>query len=206
MRQPILSNLSGLWIALCLLAFAQPKLRANPPDNNNAKGVEFFERQIRPLLADRCYQCHSRASEKAKGGLLLDSREQLLKGSDSGPIVVAGDPDKSLLLTVVRERDEDLRMPPDGDRLTDAQIADLEIWVEIGAPLPQTEVREDHITASSRAHWAFQPVTRPAVPVVKKQGWVKSPVDAFISISARRTSMLFQLDRGDALRLMLDGR
>ena len=82
---------------------------------------------------------------------------------------VAGDPDKSLLIKAVRYKDEDLRMPPDGKRLTGAQVADLEAWVKMGAPLPRADVQEDKIKASLRTHWAFQPVKRPAVPAVKNQ-------------------------------------
>ncbi|HBI46813.1 MAG TPA: hypothetical protein DDY78_28760, partial [Planctomycetales bacterium] len=153
-------------------------LRAAPPDGSDARGVEFFEKNIRPLLANKCYQCHNRQSKKAKGGLLLDSQEGLLKGGDSGPLVVTGDPDKSLLIKAVRYTDEDLRMPPDGEKLTGAQVADFEVWVKMGAPLPG--VQEDKIKANARTHWSFQPVKRPAVPTVKDQTWVQSPVDAFI--------------------------
>ena len=96
---------------------------------------------IRPLLAGKCYECHSRQSKKAKGGLLLDSREGLLKGGDSGPVLVPGDPDQSLLIKAVRYKDEDLRMPPDGKKLTGAQVADLEAWVKMGALLPGAGVR-----------------------------------------------------------------
>ena len=163
-----------------LVAGTSPTLRAAPPDGSDAKGVEFFERKIRPLLANTCYQCHSRQSKKVKGGLLLDSQEGLLKGGDSGPIFVTGDPDQSLLIKAVRYKDEDLRMPPDGKKLTGAQVADLEAWVKMGAPLPGAGAQEDKIKASARTHWAFQPVKRPAIPTVKNRRWVQSPVDAFI--------------------------
>jgi hypothetical protein len=179
-RRSYLSNASGLWLALSLVAGTSPALRAAPPSGTDAKGVEFFETQIRPILADKCYQCHSQESKKAKGGLLLDNQEGLLKGGDSGPLFVAGDSEKSLLLKAVRYKDEDLRMPPDGKKLTAAQVADLEAWVKMGAPLPQAGVAEDKIKARARTHWAFQPVKPPAIPTVKDQRWVQSPVDAFI--------------------------
>lgn len=178
----------GFWIALCLLTCV-PSLHAAPPDAADAKGVEFFERQIRPLLADRCFQCHSSDSKKANGGLLLESAAGLLKGSDSGPIIIAGDPDKSLLLDVVRSNDEDVRMPPTGERLTEAQIANLEAWVKMGAPMPKTDVRENQITAKARTHWAFQPVTQPPVPAVKQQHWVQTRVDAFILATLEREGL-----------------
>src|ERR1051326_4830965 len=88
---------------------------------------DVFEKKIRPLLAERCYSCHSASSGKHKGGLLLDSREAILKGGDSGPAAVAGDPDRSLLVRAVNYAAEELKMPPKG-RLSDAQVADLSGW------------------------------------------------------------------------------
>src|SRR5688572_15644116 len=120
-------------------------------------GVDFFERRIRPVLVERCYECHSAQAEKLKGGLLLDTREGLLKGGDSGPAIVPGNPDKSLLIKAVRYTSEDLQMPPKNKKLPDEQIADLEEWVKMGAPDPRTDTGG---RASSRAspekHWAFQ--------------------------------------------------
>ncbi|WP_406697760.1 PSD1 and planctomycete cytochrome C domain-containing protein [Singulisphaera sp. Ch08] len=180
MRRSYRSHASWLLLTLWLVAGTSPVLRAAPPAGSDAKGVEFFETQIRPLLANQCYQCHSQESKKARGGLLLDSQEGLLKGGDSGPFFVAGDPEKSLLIKAVRYKEEDLRMPPDGKRLTETQVADLEAWVRMGAPLPRAGVQEDKIRASARTHWAFQPVKRPALPTVKNQRWGQSAVDAFI--------------------------
>src|SRR5262249_55017392 len=72
--------------------------------------VEFFEKRIRPVLVDQCYQCHSTKSDKVRGGLLLDTRDGLLKGGDSGPAIVPGKPDESLLFKAIRY--EDHEMPP----------------------------------------------------------------------------------------------
>ncbi|MGO9467043.1 MAG: PSD1 and planctomycete cytochrome C domain-containing protein [Isosphaeraceae bacterium] len=179
-RRSFLSKASWLLVALGLVAGTTRTVRAAPLDGSDAKGVEFFESKIRPLLANTCYQCHSRQSKKVKGGLLVDSQEGLLKGGDSGPVFVTGDPDKSLLIKAVRYKDEDLRMPPDGKKLTGAQVADLEAWVKMGTPAPGAGVQEDKIQARARTHWALQPVKRPAIPTVKNQRWVQSPVDAFI--------------------------
>jgi hypothetical protein len=167
-------------LLLALVAGSSPVLRAEPPFANDPKSVAFFETRVRPLLADKCYSCHSQESKKSKGGLLLDSPEGLLKGGDSGPLFVAGAPDKSLLLKAVRYKDADLRMPPGDKQLTAAQVADLEAWVKMGAPLPRAGAVDDKITARARTHWAFQPVKRPEVPTVKNPRWVQSPVDAFI--------------------------
>ena len=174
------SKASWLWLALAVVAGTSPTLLAAPPNGSDPRAAEFFESKVRPLLANNCYQCHSRQSKKAKGGLLLDSQEGLREGGDSGPLFVTGDPDQSLLIKAVRYKDEDLRMPPDGKELTGAQVADLEAWVKMGALLPGAGVPEDKIRASSRTHWAFQPVKRPAIPAVKNKRWVQSPVDAFI--------------------------
>jgi hypothetical protein len=144
-------------------------------------GLDFFERKIRPVLVENCYGCHSAQAEKLKGGLHLDSKDGLMKGGDSGPAIVLGDPDKSLLIKAVRYTSDDLKMPPKDKKLAADQIADLEEWVKMGAPDPRTG---GPISAKSESaaqkHWAFQPVRSPPLPAVKKTGWVQSPVDAFI--------------------------
>ena len=127
------------------------------PRKQRRHGRRVFERQIRPLLAERCYKCHGPESKKANGGLRLDSALGLKKGSNSGAVVVAGAPDKSLLIEVVRSNDEDVQMPPKGARLKAAQIADLEAWVKMGSPLPKADVHESEIAVRARTHWAFNP-------------------------------------------------
>ncbi len=146
-------------------------------------GSEFFEQKIRPILVENCYKCHSPEAEKVKGGFLLDTREHLLKGGDTGPAVVPGEPDKSLLIKAVRYTDENLQMPPKGKKLSPEQIADLEAWVKMGAPDPRVaKVNEgtETIAIKARTHWAFQPLKQPAIPKVRNRRWVKTPVDAFI--------------------------
>ncbi|HZT81352.1 MAG TPA: c-type cytochrome domain-containing protein [Gemmataceae bacterium] len=90
----------------------------------SAADRDFFERKVRPLLVERCYQCHSAQAKKRRGGLLLDSRGAILRGGDTGPAVVPGQPDKSLLLRAVGYGDERLQMPPKG-KLPDRDIAVL---------------------------------------------------------------------------------
>src|SRR6266567_3694496 len=111
-------------------AAAQP---SRAPTEFSREGLEFFEKKIRPLLVERCYECHSAQSKKLKGGLRLDSRDGVLKGGDSGPVVIPGQPEKSLLIKAVRFTDEDLQMPPH-HKLAAEQIADLEAWVKLGVP------------------------------------------------------------------------
>src|SRR5437868_14592401 len=104
-----LAVLAGLLIGLPMPGRAADTAPANPPD---PAGVEFFEKRVRPLLVRHCYECHSSEAKKVKGGLLLDSRAAVLKGGRSGPVLVPGKPDQSLLIKAVRYHDEDLRMPP----------------------------------------------------------------------------------------------
>jgi mono/diheme cytochrome c family protein len=143
--------------------------------------LDFFESKIRPVLANNCYKCHSTKAEKVKGGLLLDSREALAKGGDSGAVVVPGNPDKSLLIKAVRYTDPDLQMPPKGDKLTEQQINDLVAWVRMGAPDPRiaTAAQKDWKDPNAK-HWAWQPVKKSAVPAISDSSWCKNPIDNFI--------------------------
>jgi len=143
--------------------------------------IEFFETKIRPVLVDRCYECHSAQSKKVKGGLRLDTSAALLKGGNNGVAIVPGNPDASLLIKAVRYHDPDLQMPPDDQRLSDAQVQDLTAWVKMGAPDPRAADAsgKDSATASAQ-HWAFQPVAKPAVPSVKRSREVQTPVDNFV--------------------------
>ncbi len=148
-----------------------------------AGDLAFFESKIRPLLIDKCYKCHSKESDKIRGGLYLDTREALFQGGNTGPAVVAGKPDESLLIQAVRYKDEDLQMPPKGEKLTDQQIADLTEWVKRGVPDPRSSATKGAPAAYSgvgKNHWAFKPVQKPAVPAVKNTAWVQNPIDNFV--------------------------
>src|SRR5882672_11064175 len=150
--------------------------RAAAPD---PVGVEFFEKKIRPVLVERCFKCHSAESEKLKGGLRLDTAEGIKKGGESGkPTIVAGDPDRSVLIEAIRYKNEDLQMPPK-QRLADVQIADFVAWVQMGAPDP----RNSAATATSIAKsdfWSFKRPQDHALPVVRNSAWPKTAVDQFI--------------------------
>jgi hypothetical protein len=149
--------------------------RAEP----SATDLEFFEKKVRPILVERCYECHSAEAGKSKGGLTVDSRPALLKGGDNGPALIAGVPDKSLLITAIRYQKRELQMPPKSP-LPAAEQRVLEEWVKRGAPDP----RHEEIAASvkprpvdveqGRRHWAFRPVAEVPTP---KNG---HPVDAFL--------------------------
>ncbi len=162
---------------------AAPLMRA---DNLNVSpaDAQFFETKVRPILVDRCYKCHSHDSDRVRGGLMLDSREALLHGGDTGPAFVAGKPDDSLLVSAIRYKDEDLQMPPKGDKLDDRQIADLTEWVRRGAPWPASVIAKGSSASKyggvGRDHWSFQAVKKPAVPTVTNASWCISPVDNFV--------------------------
>ncbi len=146
-------------------------------------GLDFFESKVRPVLAENCYRCHSHHSEKVHGGFMLDTRDDLLKGGDSGAAIVPGRPEDSLLIKAIGYEDPDLKMPPKNHKLSDAQIEDLREWVKMGAPDPReagASVASQSLEAA-RKHWAFQPITEPAVPKVRKlKKWISTPLDAFI--------------------------
>src|SRR5438105_3198248 len=150
-----------------------------------ADDAEFFEKKIRPLLVQHCYECHSKDAKKLKGGLRVDGRSQLLKGGDNGPVLLPGDAAKSKLLQAVKYADVDLQMPPKG-KLPANAIADLEAWVKNGAAWPSEETDAAVATSTfdlakrKAEHWAWQPVTSPKPPAVKNESWVRDPVDRFV--------------------------
>jgi len=115
------------------------KMEAGSAAEPSKEGVEFFEKHIRPVLADKCYKCHSAKSEKVKGKLLLDTREGLLKGGENGAIVVPGNPEKSRLIVSLHYTDEDLQMPPK-EQLPKETVQLFEQWVKMGAPDPRDGV------------------------------------------------------------------
>jgi len=170
----------ALVAVVCWLVSSTGLLAATPA-SLDAAGVEMFEKHIRPIFVENCYKCHSAEAEKVKGGLLLDTREGILKGGETGPAIVPGNPEKSLLIKAVRYTDENLQMPPKNKKLSSEQIADLEAWVKMGAPDPRTASQvSSRKTLDPSRHWAFQPVKMPSVPAVKNRRWIKTPVDAFI--------------------------
>lgn len=168
---------------LCLSRVVLSSLGADAVD---PKGAEFFEKHVRPVLINRCYECHS-AEKKVKGGLALDSKAAVLKGGESGPLLVAGDPEKSRLIEAVRYKNQDLQMPPKRP-LPSAELKALEEWVRMGAPDPRTEApvavakhgpRVIDVN-EGRKFWSFAPIASPALPKVSNTAWVQSPVDAFV--------------------------
>jgi len=147
---------------------------ASPPEQ-----IAFFEQQVRPLLAGRCFKCHG--AERQKGGLRLDHPASILAGGDSGPALVRGKAEESLLIDAINYGS--LEMPPDG-KLSDAEIAILTRWVQFGAPWPNADKAPSpalgKITDEDRQWWAFRPLHSPEPPAVDDGGWAQNEIDRFL--------------------------
>ncbi|NBV22563.1 MAG: DUF1549 domain-containing protein [Proteobacteria bacterium] len=156
------------------------------PAKLDPEQLQFFEKKIRPVLAEHCYSCHSAKAEKIKGGLLVDSKEGLLKGGSSGAVIIPGKPEKSLFIKDMKSTNPDDMMPPKGDRLSPQVIADFETWIRMGAPDPRSEASGAMAVLKvdwdkTREHWAYQPVKAPALPKVKDSSkWAKNDLDKFV--------------------------
>ena len=167
--------------------------------------LDFFENKIRPILVNKCYKCHSAEAKKSKGGLLVDSREALLKGGESGASLVPGNPEKSMLIKAVRYLDEDIEMPPK-KKLEDQEIQDLVQWVKMGAPDPRggkaALTKFEKILEKGKEHWAFKKVKQPEIPKVKNSSSVKTYVDNFIlsKLEDNKLSFAPEADRRTLLR------
>ncbi len=168
---------------LALLALPLAIVRAADPAPETG-GSDLFESKVRPLLVDRCYECHS-ADHKIKGGLRLDCRDGWAKGGDTGPAIEPGKPDDSLLIQAVRYQDRDLQMPPK-KRLSASEVAILEQWVAAGAPDPRLSapaVAKKQVGLSveeGRKFWAYQAPRKQIVPAVKNEAWPLGEIDRFI--------------------------
>jgi hypothetical protein len=182
MRKSIAGLLSVMsWVAAAWAGEPDPKAAA------------FFEKEVRPLLAENCYGCHG--DDKQKGGLRLDSLEALLRGGDSGPALVPGKPGESLLIEAVHH--DGLAMPPKG-RLAEEKVRTLERWVELGAPWPNAGhattpgapvIRRSSLTDEDRAYWFFQPLAESGPPEIDDGGWSRNPIDRFILARLRAAGL-----------------
>ena len=153
-------------------------------DDLQRSRLQFFENEIRPLLAAKCFECHG--DKKQKAGLRLDGYADVMKGGESGAALVAGKPDESLLIQAVRYTDENLQMPPK-ERLTAGEVQRLEQWVAMGAPWPgeATNARAARdaagFTADDRKYWVFQPVAKVTPPALPGNRWVRTDLDRFVA-------------------------
>ena len=185
---------SCAWIALAAPLGVQLVIAAQQPSAGAAQTAEFFETKVRPVLAANCYDCHT---DQRNGGLRLDSREAMLKGGRTGPAIVPGEPDKSLLIQAIRQTSEKLKMPK-GGRLAAGEIDALAEWVRAGAvwpvaapvttaattvsasPASPTSASTYVINPEQRAFWSFQSIHKPPVPAVNRAAWPKNDIDRFV--------------------------
>lgn len=149
----------------------------------SATGAVDFERDVRPILADHCFECH--AGDESSGGLKLDQPAGATVETDSGKAaIVPGHPEQSELIARITSADEDERMPPEGGRLSDKQIETLRDWIGSGAARPMkannTEDSNTENSAEVSEHWAFQPLTEPERPMVQDESWARNEIDDFI--------------------------
>ena len=152
----------------------------------SAADVEFFEKKIRPILVNRCYACHSADAKKLRGALRVDSRTGLLDGGETGPAIVPGESDESLLIDAIRYG-ENYQMPPKS-KMPQGEIDLLVTWVDRGAPWPKEEPQkhagadegEFNFAERRDSHWCWKPITTGAAPQVTNKKWAKSDIDRFI--------------------------
>ena len=176
-------------------------------------GDAFFESKVRPILVDRCDECHGAEAEN-EAGLYITSRKALLKGGRSGPAIQPGRPDRSLLIHAINH-DVSVQMPPKS-KLPQSEIKILSAWVKMGAPWPAKYASKTptakrkagrQITQADRAFWAFRPVKRPRLPKVKDLAWVRSPIDRFVlnRLESRGLRPAAKINRTTLLRRMTFG-
>lgn len=174
MKHTVLSSSLVLFFAVCL-----------PVSAVAADEDDFFEKQVRPILVENCYECHSEQAGERSGGLWLDRKAGWAEGGDSGPAIVPKNVESSLLIESIRYGNEDLQMPPK-NRLSAKSIAILEKWVAMGAPDPRNAAianavrREDIDYEQARQDWAYRPLQEHPVPVFEDDDWARGNVDAFV--------------------------
>ena len=180
-----------LAIVACLAAALSGALCAQEPaaaedSPQSPEGLEFFEKRIRPALAQHCYECHSAQSDRPEGGLLLDSASAIRQGGDSGPVVKPGDAGASPLIHAISYSGDFYDMPPTG-KLPQRVIASFRTWIELGAPLPIEEgpavVRPQQTVdvEAGRKFWSFQPLARVPLPgQLSQSDWPRKRIDHFV--------------------------
>ncbi len=174
----------SIWASACfaiaLCGFVSPVAVA---DEVSPEHVKFFENQVRPLLAEKCFECHGEDEQNAD--LRLDSLAAMLQGGESGAAIVPGEPGNSMIVAAINY--ESTEMPPD-EKLSDEQIEVLTRWVSIGAPWPGTDSdapvrKREQFDADDRSWWAIQPVAKPIVPNLQSDlpNWPRNEIDHFIA-------------------------
>ena len=201
------------WILLWLLLDqpgGQQDAHGQQAGSTAQQGLDFFEKKVRPLLVQHCYQCHGPDSDQGEGRLRLDKRTAILRGGKSGPAVIPGKPEQSLLIHAVNHDPAVESMPPDR-RLKNEEVATLIRWVKMKAPWPgadlATELKrpqatETVLTDQDRAFWSFVPPAEPLIPKVRQRTWVVNPIDALVlaRLEQARLQPAPQADRETLIR------
>ncbi|TLD70948.1 DUF1549 domain-containing protein [Phragmitibacter flavus] len=195
---------SAFFSGFTVLAVTAAQAAAEP--GASPEGIAFFESKIRPVLIDKCYQCHSAEADKNKGGLTLDTREGSLHGGENGPAVVPGDLVASLLIEAIRYHNKDSAMPPEksGGKLPDNVIKDFEKWVQLGAPDPRDgalNLTKKSNPEAAKEWWAWQPPKIWPVPTVKDTAWPRNDIDRYL-LSSLEEKNLKPVNDADRLTLL----
>ncbi|HKQ37189.1 MAG TPA: PSD1 and planctomycete cytochrome C domain-containing protein [Verrucomicrobiae bacterium] len=173
---------------------AQPAIDVSRLPAPAARTIDFVK-DVQPILSGSCYNCHG--LKRAEAGLRFDRRSDALRGSDNGPVIVAGKGSESVMVHAVSGLRDDLKMPKKGDPLTPEQVGILRAWIDQGAAWPDAASGERKV-----AHWGFKAPERPSVPAVKNQSRVRSPIDNFIlaRLEKENLSLAPEADKGTLLR------
>src|SRR5262245_41233428 len=178
---------------------------AAPAAEDDPKGIDFFEKNIRPILVANCYQCHSSSAKELKGELRLDTKEGIRKGGESGAALIPGKPQESLIIKALRYEDG-LEMPPGDKKLPESVVASFTKWIEMGAPDPRkpnvTTVGGKINILEARKYWAFQLPKVEAPPAVNNAAWPKSYIDSYLlaALEAKNLSPVADADRRTLIR------
>ena len=202
------ASIGRFGFAALFLTMALPALAGAQSPKDEAL-LDFFEKKIRPLLIDNCFNCHS-ANTNSRGGLRVDDRNGLVIGGGRGPAVVPGQPEKSLLIAAVRKTHAEVKMPPKKE-LTEGEIADLTQWIKDGAAWPKPRVPASITRANPeyaklrKEHWAFQPISDSWRAELRKQpsdaAWARDDIDRLLLVKMEAKGIKPAVD-ADALTLI----
>ncbi len=159
---------------------SRSEVRGSRPEVQGSSSIDFV-RDIQPIFQTHCYECHG--ATKHKNGLRLDRRAVALKGGDTGPAVVPGNSEQSLIVRRLLGLDGEDQMPKDKDPLASAQIALIRAWIDQGAPWPESAdaaVAATQPEPERSTHWAYRRPIQQAPPAVRHTDWVRTPIDQFI--------------------------
>ena len=188
---------SLILVAIALLPSASASIVLGDEPKHSPEDIAFYERKIRPVLVEHCYECHSESAGEQQGGLLLDREAGWIEGGETNKAIIPGEPEASLLIAAVSYEQDELLMPPEG-KLDDETIQLLTKWVRRGAPgaaddMGETEFSrlgdQEYIFEKAANHWAFKPVESPKPPKARRPLWNKSPVDQFVDAKLAELNM-----------------